>query len=281
MDDREHHPDGGAAAAAAVAADVDVRVVRTPSELDVLRSVMDAVWGAEIVPPRNLLRGLSLAGSTLLVAWRDDQPIGFALGWMGWEGGLHFHSHQTGVVLTERSGGVGFALKLAQRAACLEHGITQMRWTVDPLLATNAVFNMHRLGARIVDFIPDCYGERTDAFNTGDVTDRVKVSWQLDGIVGAVRLEPAADSPRLIVQDPFPSRSPYVPSVGALIPIPKRFHQLRRDEPSLADAWRRAARAALADTFAAGLGIAGLAEGAYVVGVAAGGRQATQAEHAP
>ncbi len=267
------------AVAAAEAAEVEVRAVRAPPELNVLQSVMEAVWGMEIVPPRNLLRGLSLAGSTLLVAWRDDQPIGFALGWMGWESGLHFHSHQTGVVLIERSGGVGYALKLAQRAACLEHGITEMRWTVDPLLATNAIFNMHRLGAHVVDFIPDCYGERTDAFNTGDVTDRVKVSWRLDDIVGSVRLEPAADSPRLIVHDPVPSRSSYLPSIGALIPIPKRYHQLRQDEPSLADAWRRAVGSALADTFAAGLGIAGLAEGAYVVGAV--GRQATQAEHSP
>src|SRR5437762_3219314 len=33
--------------------------------------------------------------------------------------------------------GVGFALKLAQRAVCLEHGIAEIRWTYDPLVARN------------------------------------------------------------------------------------------------------------------------------------------------
>ena len=104
------------ASAAADAANVVIAAVSEPADLDVLRTVMDAVWGQEVVPPRNLLRGLALAGSALLLARRDGRPIGFAYGWVGWDGGVHFHSHQTGVAPGERSSGVGFALKLAQRA---------------------------------------------------------------------------------------------------------------------------------------------------------------------
>ena len=142
---------------AEVAADeAAVRIVpaSTPDELDQLRRTMEGIWGPEIVPPRNLLRGMAISGNCLLVAWRNSDPVGFALGWLGWGGGIHFHSHQVGVMAGERGGGVGYALKLAQRALCLDHGVVEMRWTFDPMLLSNARFNLGRLGAVIVDFLP-------------------------------------------------------------------------------------------------------------------------------
>ena len=166
-------------------AGVAITAIAEPGELDVLRGLMAEIWGPEIVPPRNLLRGLALGGNCLLLARQDDRAVGFALGWLGWtrrpdETGPHLHSHQVGVTTDQRGTGVGLALKLAQRSLALGHGITRMRWTFDPLLATNARFNLLRLGASVVDFLPHCYGERTDAFNTGDTTDRVEVEWRLD-----------------------------------------------------------------------------------------------------
>ena len=170
---------------AADRARVTIAPVSEPDQLDVLRGVMREIWGPEIVPPRNLLRGLALGGSCLLLARQGERPVGFALGWLGWttladETGPHLHSHQVGVTSDQRGTGVGLALKLAQRSLALGHGITRMRWTFDPMLATNARFNLLRLGARVVEFVPHCYGERTDAFNTGDTTDRVEVDWRLD-----------------------------------------------------------------------------------------------------
>ena len=112
------------ASEAARAADVAIVPATTPDELDVLRRTMESIWGPEIVPPRNLLRGMALSGNCLLVAWRSGSPVGFALGWLGWDGGVHFHSHQVGVQADGRGAGIGYALKLAQRALCLEHGVT-------------------------------------------------------------------------------------------------------------------------------------------------------------
>lgn len=171
---------------AAGRAGVAISSIATPDELDELRGLMGSIWGPEIVPPRNLLRGLAIGGACLLLARQPaGRPVGFALGWLGWspEPGdekAHLHSHQVGVTADQRGTGVGLALKLAQRALALSHGAARMRWTFDPLLATNARFNLLRLGARVVGFHPDCYGARTDAFNTGDITDRVEVEWQLD-----------------------------------------------------------------------------------------------------
>jgi predicted GNAT superfamily acetyltransferase len=237
-----------AADRAAVAADVTIRAVATPDELDVLRATMDRVWGPEIVPPRNLLRGLALSGACLLVAHRDDQPIGFALGWLGWDGGVHFHSHQVGVRAGIRGGGVGYALKLAQRAMCLEHDIREMRWTFDPMLFANARFNLVRLGAQVVGFFPHCYGDRRDAFNTGDTTDRVEVSWRLDVPVGGAEVL-LADGDHLVE-------------------IPADYPHLRALDPDAAAAARARVGTELAAVFAEGRVVLGLEDHGYVVGAA-------------
>lgn len=237
-----------AAAAAALAAGVTVHAVATPDELDVLRTTMEQVWGSEIVPPRNLLRGLALGGACLLVARRDDVAIGFALGWLGWDGGVHFHSHQVGVRAGIRGGGVGYALKLAQRTMCLEHGVDEMRWTFDPLLFGNARFNLVRLGARVVGFFPHCYGDRRDAFNTGDTTDRVEVSWRLDVPVGGAEVSPTEGT--------------------SLIEVPADYPGLRATDPAAAAAVRTTVGAAFAEVFATGRAVLGLAADGYVIGAA-------------
>lgn len=227
--------------AAADAAGVVVDAVATPDELDELRATMDAIWGPEIVPPRNLLRGMALGGACLIVARPADRggaPIGFALGFIGWEGGIHLHSHQVGVRSEGRKAGIGVALKLAQRALCLEHGVTEMRWTFDPMLAANARFNLVRLGATVVGFHPHCYGDRRDAFNTGERTDRLEVSWRLDRPVGGA-LVPIGDR--------------------RVVTIPTDYPALRTEDPDAAAVARRLVGDALADCAERGVRILGLA----------------------
>lgn len=224
---------------------LDIRPASTPDELDVLRSTMESVWGPEIVPPRNLLRGLAIGGGCLLVAFVDERPVGFALGWMGWNGGQHFHSHQVGVVADVRGGGVGLALKLAQRDLCLANGVHEMRWTFDPLLWANARFNLVRLGAQVVDFLPHCYGDRRDAFNTGEITDRVEVSWRLDVPVGGTEVVAGDDD--------------------SVIEIPRDYPVIRTAEPELAARWRGHVGAQFADHLAAGARVVGFGDHGYVV----------------
>ncbi len=241
------------AQAAAATAGVEIVPATTVDELDELRITMGAVWGRQVVPPRNVLRGMAIGGAGLLVARRDGQAVGFALGWLGWTGGPHFHSHQVGVLSAARATGAGVALKLAQRAQCLQHDITEMRWTFDPLLAANATFNLVRLGARVVGFLPNCYGARDDVFNSGDITDRVEVSWQLDRPVGGDWVQPNGRDG---------------------IAVPADYQRLRAHDPARAALLRRDVGTAFAALFADAGAIDGLCrldDGvAYVVAAADG-----------
>jgi len=254
--------------AATERAGVSIRALLGPTEVEEARDLMGDIWGAAVVVPRNVLRGMAIAGAPLLVAQRGDQPVGFAMGFLGWEGGLHLHSHQVGVREAARGSGVGLALKLAQRLVCLEHGVTEMRWTFDPLLRPNAMFNLRRLGARVRAFLPDCYGPRTDNFNTGERTDRLEVSWDVTGPLGAEYLD-GGSGPLLVDPEPLPHRSGSSPAAGSVVAIPADYAGLRSVDRTCADAWRVSVGSALADVTDAGLAVAGLSEEGYVIGAGA------------
>lgn len=253
------------ALAAANECGVEIFEVVELEEIDDVRNVINRIWGPEIVPPRNFLKAVTLAGSCVLLARRDHEVVGFAVGILGWDTGLHFHSHQVGVVASERGSGVGFSLKLAQRATCLARGITEMRWTFDPLLSSNANFNFERLGATVLSFHPNCYGPRIDAFNTDDVTDRIRVSWRLDQPIGRSSVVPTKNGPSLIATTPDVHRSWDAPSEGAFIPIPADYQRLRADDRETADAWRIAMGVALRDVYASGRALFGLGASGYCV----------------
>ena len=164
---------------AASRAGVEVRELQS-SEIAIAQEVIGAVWGPQQIPQSNLLRAFAHAGSTLLGALVDDRPVGTTLGFLGWEGGLHLHSHMTAVIPTRLSGGVGYALKLWQRAVCLREGFGEIRWTYDPLVARNAQFNLVKLGAVVMTMHPNFYGAMDDIVNAGEESDRFEVSWRLE-----------------------------------------------------------------------------------------------------
>lgn len=233
------------AIAAAQKAGVEIAPASSVHEIDELRGLVESVWGPEVVPPRNLLRGMAIGGACLLLARRDGRPVAFALSFLGWDGGVHLHSHQVGVHESMRGSGVGLAMKLAQRADCLERGITEMRWTFDPVLRSNAHFNLVRLGASVVAFLPHCYGDRRDAFNTGDTTDRVEVAWRLDQPVGGALVVPA--------------------DTDEVVEVPADYLSLRASDPVAAAAVRHAVGSRLAEAMAQRRPVLGLCDRGYVV----------------
>ena len=255
---------------AATGAGVVIDGIVSGADRESVASLMNEIWGPDVVLPLNMLRAMQFAGDGVLLARRNKIPVGFSVGVMGWADGLHFHSHQVGVVESERSTGVGFALKMAQRAACLVNGVTEMRWTFDPLLYSNAVFNLNRIGARMSEFLPNVYGARNDQFNLGDVTDRVKVCWNLDSDVGALSATASSGAPRLIDVTETVIRSNQEVVIGSVLPIPPNYHALRASNKDIASMWRVAMSSALHDVFESGHSIAGVGEQGYVVGVRSG-----------
>lgn len=249
-----------AAAEAANRAQVSIAEVHDLAGEAAVAELFDLVWGSDGLPimPANLLHAVSHAGNYLAAAYEGDRMVGAAFGFLGQrDGETHLHSHMTGVHPELQRGGIGFALKLHQRTWALAHGLTRVEWTFDPLVRHNSYFNLVKLGAEIVDYYENFYGEMHDHINHGDESDRCVVSWDLASprvIAACERRLPEPDLTQLrsegavIALDYDDDLRPVPASVDApllLCHIPKDVVTLRKRDPEAAHAWRRALRQSL------------------------------------
>lgn len=240
--------------------------------------VLDRVWGAGSAAGRTgdqqldprLMVALHEAGGYLVGvaatatdadtddagdAPVDGELIGAAVGFPRWPEGLH--SHIAGVLPGSALRGVGTALKLHQRAWCLERGIRSVLWTFDPLVSRNAHLNLVTLGAVTERYLVDVYGPMDDALNRGDPSDRLLVRWDL---LTAERHEVSEPTARVLLRDDggHPASTSLDPAGGPVrVGVPADIERLRRTDPSLALDWRLAVRDALTTALAAGLTIVG------------------------
>jgi predicted GNAT superfamily acetyltransferase len=263
--------------AAAARAGVAIRALDALDDADRVRRIIERVWGAQVMP-RELLRAFQHAGSVLIGAEVDGEVVGFVFGFLGFSEGLHLHSHMLAVVPERQSGGIGYALKLAQRAMCLDEGIEEVRWTYDPLVGRNARFNLIKLGAAAMRFLPQHYGAMSDRLNVGDRSDRFEVRWRLSAERSDRALRGEAASPErgaaLLVPDEsrpdWPLETGAAPVPGAVVGIPPDHFDLRRRYPEAGLAWREASARSFAACFDAGLEATWFEDGAYVFAVRAG-----------
>lgn len=276
---------GEAAAEAARAAGVAVRDVDDLEQLGRMSRLFDEVWGrasdAPSIMPPELLRAMSHAGNQVSAAFRDGEMLAATAALIGLHGDeLHVHSHVTAVVSGAQSAGVGWAMKQHQRAWCLERGITTVRWTFDPLIRRNAVFNLGKLGARVATFVENLYGPMPDARNAGLPTDRVVASWELterrvqlaatgrsvEPDLGALRTS-GAEAVLSVGPDDGPERHDVPPGTRlVLAQIPSDIEGLRDQDRDRAQRWAQAFREAVGARILAGYRVTGVTrDGWYVL----------------
>jgi predicted GNAT superfamily acetyltransferase len=248
-----------AAEAAARTAGVSVRELTDIAELTGVVSLFATIWGRAANPPVTieLLRAFTKAENYVAGAFDGDRLVGACVGFFHAPAGSALHSHIAGVSPAATGRSVGFALKLHQRAWALLRGVSEIAWTFDPLVARNAYFNLVKLAARPVEYLPNFYGPMVDAINSDGDTDRLLVRWRLrDDAVALASLgggagDVAEDELRTgavlalsIAEDgsPIPGR---LDGATSLVAVPPDIAALRTSEPELARRWRLAMREAL------------------------------------
>lgn len=265
-----------AAGAAAIRSGVRTAVLDSVDELTVAAGLLNQTWPAEVSV--STLRAMRKVGNYVGGAYRNDALVGACVAFFGADGPEHLHSHLAVVASAERSAGIGWTLKLAQRAWALEHRVTHIQWTYDPLEARNAYVNLTKLSARPVEYLVNFYGDHGDGTESAFPTDRVLVSWDLR-------------SPRTVVAargeglptDPTDHRLPAATLLGrdelgaprqgrdhgepvVLIATPEDATGVRANDPSLALEWRMLLRHHLGRAVRSGSeSIAFRRDGFYVV----------------
>jgi predicted GNAT superfamily acetyltransferase len=228
--------------------ETNVRFLETIDDFRACVALQRATWGAafrDCVPPAVLQITRKMGGVVAGAFDRDGTMLGFVYGITGWkEGELCHWSHMLAVKDTHRDRGIGGDLKAFQRTALTSHGVSTMYWTYDPLVARNAYLNLRKLGARVVEYVPDMYG--SDESSTTDSvigSDRLVVRWELEtgrALGGAIEGDPES-----ILR----------------VEIPHDIQRLKTEAPDEAREWRAATRKAFQSHLNSGRRVVGFHRG--------------------
>ena len=230
----------------------EVEIVNQPEMAHELAQVLSAVWGgAEPIPPDVIIAIMHAGGYASLASQIIDGKMQFVGGSLAIVGNHQrkLHSHVTGVIDAATNSGVGRALKEHQWLWAKENNFSAISWTFDPLVRRNAHFNLIVLGAKVVKYCQNYYGEINDTINAGDQTDRLVVDRQVEGFAVA------------------PSGSIYVAQDGDLIiATPPDIVSLRNTDRATATRLRLEQRASFESAFANSFSVQGLThDGSFVL----------------
>lgn len=244
---------------------MQIRELAGTDQLTEASTLFDRIWragGGDRVLDSSTLIALAHTGNYVAGAYDGATLVGASVGFFAEDG--HVHSHLTGIEPAHQGRGVGRTLKFHQRAWALARGRTLISWTFDPLIARNAYFNLHVLGARAVEYLPDFYGAMDDGVNAGDVTDRLYVEWPLDASPPPVPVPEGI--PPLLDRDGDRPRPGRLTSPAHTVATPDGIERLRASRPELAVRWRMEVREALTTALESGYRIAGITrDGRYLL----------------
>lgn len=272
-----HTQPGQQAAAAAQAAGVRLAEVGDLGGFETVQRLFEQIWRpAPDNPPvtAELLRALTKAGNYVAAAYQGQRMVGASVAFFGPPAQATMHSHIAGVEAGHTARGVGYALKLHQRAWALERGVSSISWTFDPLLSRNAYFNLVKLGAQAAEYLPDFYGSMHDGINAGDESDRLLVRWDLTAPLGSrspdmPQREPIAPAEATVVAlgrdaegNPAPGS---VDGQTLLVAVPTDAAVLRETDAGRARNWRSALREVLGGRMAAGDRVTGFDRAGWYV----------------
>lgn len=254
-----------AATAAAASSGVHVRDLVEVSDLSEVAALLASIWrpgtGSQPVTT-ELLRAMAAAGNYVAGAYDGGELLGACVGFFGSPDAAGLHSHIAGVAQGGLGRGIGFALKLHQRAWALLQDVSVVTWTFDPLVRRNAYFNLAKLAAVPTRYLPDYYGPMRDGINGSGDTDRLLVRWELDGpAVRAASLGDQVPIDAAVLRERGAREALSVTPGGGplageadgplvLVAVPPDIETLRRTDPGLSQEWRAALREVLSGLMA-------------------------------
>jgi chorismate synthase len=230
-------------------------------------------WGSSsesLVHAQTLLTIVNTGGH-VLVAMDGERAVGILIGFLATtakfgekvtQNNLALFSKRMVVLPEYRGHGIGAQLKWSQRDIAIQQRIQCIIWTYDPLLATNAYLNIHKLGCVTTTYLENPYGtEDSSGLVVLGSSDRLQVEWHVD----APHVTELADGRtgnigRYVDSNGIISNSPsetnyeelnVVEESGRyqLLSIPHDFVTLSKIQPDSAKMWRELTRAKFQSVF--------------------------------
>jgi predicted GNAT superfamily acetyltransferase len=226
---------------------IDIRHLSTKEELEKVQQLEQAVWNEQTIPIHQTLTAVK-NGGIIVGAFHEQKLVGFSYGFAGYsKGKAYLCSHMLGIDEDYRGKGIGALLKEAQKKSAIEKGYHLLTWTYDPLESVNAFLNLTKLNAICSTYIENCYGDMEDGLNQGLPSDRFQVEWWINSShlkrEHALVHKHTKRIPYELTEDGQPKlveihSSQFLDEEGLLVPVPKQFQQLKKDNFDLAYDWR-------------------------------------------
>ena len=248
------------------------RRLEKPEEFRHAEELQQAALGADPsgVVPAPVLRAFQDHGGLVLGAFADIYLAGVTVSTIGWDGSALYHYVHLAAVRPEyRNHRLGLRLMAYLRDEVLRLGLSDVRWTFDPLVARNAGLSVRRLGAVPERYLPHYFGRPPDPSAADPESDRLRVRWALADDRVAARVagtlpDRADDLRRWEAAEPVVEtetgeqglrRPTAVAEPGAPtahLEIPFDLDLIREHEPTGLRRWRHAVRDAFRAVFDAG-----------------------------
>ena len=261
--------------------DITIRPLRTLDEMRPAVDLQRIHWGDDLesVVPAQMLFSLATHGGHVLAAFDGERMVGLLIGFLGTGeddavgpvlANLQIVSKRMVVLPEYRSHGIGYRLKLVQRAFALKQGLRLVTWTFDPLLAPNAYLNVHKLGAICRTYRVDYYGRDTGAgLTTLGSSDRLLAEWCIThervadraaGTYAPLTLLQYLESGAVIVNPAGAGTDAFIApgevnserAASLLLEIPLNYTAMVSAQPDLARAWRQHTRPLFQELFGTG-----------------------------
>ena len=244
---------------------LEIHEIRSIAEMSAAEEIQSLVWGIDIIPtPKEMLIAVQHEGGFLAGAFNaENRMVSLVFSFPTQDPTAH-HSQLLATLAEWRGLGIGARLKWFQRDWCLERGILQVRWTVDPLRAANAWLNIHNLGATASTYLSDFYGAMT-GIDAGSPTDRLLIVWDLNHPRTISRIKGDLSDlgyPGVKAVNDVKDGQPVCPRLGVedrriLLRVPHDFIQLAKTDPVTAQDWRLQTRQLFMHYFTRGYTITG------------------------
>jgi len=226
-----------------------LKELKSYDDFEALEPLQQAIWQFEpmAVTPRHVFIAAARSGGLVLGAFDDQNNLaGFALSFRGERDQTPcLYSHLMGVLPTLQNQGIGYELKMAQRAFALENGLDSIVWTFDPMMARNACLNIQKLGGKIYRYIPNAYGSSDfKMYGDGFPTHRFELHWHVNAIPSSTSSWALEERETLItLNDAGEPTIEHAVLEGAkdksvLLPIPGNHLEMRQSNPGLAHRWQ-------------------------------------------
>lgn len=156
-----------------------IKLLNNHQEFRKCERLQESVWGSLSVSAEVMMVTQKFGGA-VFGAFVEQRLVGFVYAFLARRKGQIIHwSHMMATLPAYRGRGLGLCLKLAHRDLALQQGIRSICWTYDPLQSRNASLNLAKLGARVEEYVVDCYGHFPSAIEQGLPSDRFIVNWQI------------------------------------------------------------------------------------------------------